>query len=334
MDKIHGAGERGDDVAHGFRRDDGANPVFRETGENVDQRNEQHALAEEGEEQGELAVAQSVVAVLAHDGHAQEKAAADIQPEHGRGLFDKRLIRREQAHEKTRKRHQQACADQRIQQRSLTGQPYGFLHAAVVARSVVEADYGLRPLIDADHRQQDKLEYRSQNGHGAHRDIPAETRELSVEAEQKNPLGGNHERRGRAENHDAPHKIPARRQEARPHAEQRQRSAVETHHPEKGNELGDDRGNGRSPDAHVQRENENRVENDVDHPADQGRHHADSGKALRIDEIVQAQTGLKEKGAEAVNAQIILGIGKRRLACAEQQKQRFAENLNPGRDQK
>ena len=51
-------------------------------------------------------------------------------------------------------------------------------------------------------------------------------------------------------------------------------------------------------------------------------------------ETALCNTGLKEKGAEAVNAQIILGIGKRRLACAEQQKQRFAENLNPGRDQK
>lgn len=88
------------------------------------------------------------------------------------------------------------------------------------------------------------------------------------------------------------------------------------------------------PDAHVQRENENRVEDDVDHPADQGRHHADPGKALRLDEIVQAQAGLEENGAQAVNAQIVLGVGKRCRARAEQQKQRLAENLNPGRDQK
>ena len=85
--------------------------------------------------------------------------------------------------------------------------------------------------------------------------------------------------------------------------------------------MGENGGQRRAPDAHVQSVNKNGVQNDVGHRADEHRPHSDLGKALRGDKGVQAQGQLHEHGAHSVDLHIAGGVTDGVLAGAEGQQQ-------------
>ncbi len=95
----------------------------------------------------------------------------------------------------------------------------------------------------------------------------------------------------------------------------------EPQHPDTGQTLGENGGQRRAPDPHVQSVNKNRVQNDVGHRADEHRPHSDLGKALCSDKGVQAQGQLHEHGAHSVDLHIAGGVADGVLAGAEGQQQ-------------
>ena len=74
----------------------------------------------------------------------------------------------------------------------------------------------------------------------------------------------------------------------------------------------------------MQGKNEDGVQQDIGHRADEHRPHADLGKALGGDEAVEAQGHLDENGADGVDAHVIHGVGNGVLTGAKGQQQILA----------
>ena len=104
--------------------------------------------------------------------------------------------------------------------------------------------------------------------------------------------------------------------------------------PERGHELRDDRGDGRPLNAHSPDENEQRIQNDVEHRADQRGHHADPREALRVDIAVEPQAGHDENGAGHIDRQIAVGKRPGGVAGPERIEQGPLEQKTDRRQQK
>ena len=103
--------------------------------------------------------------------------------------------------------------------------------------------------------------------------------------------------------------------------------------------LGDHRGNGRAPDAPLQQEDKDGVQNDVCHRTHQRGHHARAGKALGVDEAVHPQGDQHEQIAGQIDPGVVHGIADGVGAGAEGIEQRRQEDLaqqcqRHGEDQK
>ena len=76
-------------------------------------------------------------------------------------------------------------------------------------------------------------------------------------------------------------------------------------------------------DIHMEQENENRIQNDVDDGADERGHHAQHRVSLCGDEIVHSHGKQGEKGAAGINGQIGVRIGEGGVARSEPAKQQI-----------
>ena len=99
----------------------------------------------------------------------------------------------------------------------------------------------------------------------------------------------------------------------------------EFEHPHRRAALCDHSGQRRPLDSHIQHKDEHGVQDDIHHCAQPHRHHADLGKALRIDKGVHAQAHHNEKGAAEVDGEVGVGIGKGGLTGAEEIEHRALE---------
>ena len=97
----------------------------------------------------------------------------------------------------------------------------------------------------------------------------------------------------------------------------------EPQNPHRAHRLTQNGGNGRPGHAHVKDENENGVEDNVDHRADDRGQHTGSGEALGGDEGVHAHHDQHEHAAKDIDSSVLNGVGKRHVAAAEQPDKRW-----------
>ena len=88
-------------------------------------------------------------------------------------------------------------------------------------------------------------------------------------------------------------------------------------HPQGGQALADDGGEGRPLHAHAEGEDEHRIEGDVRRRADDDGEHPDPGKALGVDVAVEACGDHGEGGAHQVHVEVRLGVDVGVLAGPE-----------------
>ena len=91
----------------------------------------------------------------------------------------------------------------------------------------------------------------------------------------------------------------------------------EAQNPACGNGLTDHRCDGCAPYPQIQCEDKHRVQNDIHHSTDNHRQHPDFREALCVDVAVHARCGHREHRAQQVNAEIVLCVAIRGIACTE-----------------
>ena len=104
----------------------------------------------------------------------------------------------------------------------------------------------------------------------------------------------------------------------------------ERQHPDAGRSLGDHGGQGGSPHAHAQAEDQDRVQDDVGQSADQDREHAGLGKALGGDKGVHAQGQLDEDRPQGINVHVADPVFHGVFAGAEGQEERAVKEQQDG----
>ena len=211
-----------------------------------------------------------------------------------------------------------------VAQAHLHQQPEGLPDPVRVPGAVVVAGDGLGALGNALKGQHGKLHDAGKDGHGTYGDVAAVFQQGGIEAHGDHALAGLHDERCGAQSHAGQNQSGSQADIFLFQPQQRLRAGEEPQHPDAGNALGQNGGQGRAPDAHMQGKNEDGVQQDVGHRADEHRPHADLGKALGGDEAVEAQGHLDENGADGVDAHVIHGVGNGVLAGAEGQQQILA----------
>ena len=100
-------------------------------------------------------------------------------------------------------------------------------------------------------------------------------------------------------------------------AKRRPFASKEDNDPQGARALGNDRRESRAFDAHIEYEDEERVERDIQDGAENNGGHTDLRKALRRDERVHAEADQHGDRADDVDAEIVDCVGKRGFVTAE-----------------
>ena len=176
----------------------------------------------------------------------------------------------------------------------------------------------MRQALQRKHR---KLHDARQDRHRADRDVAAVFKKRRVEADRDDALACLHDKRRRA-------KRDARQEEFRAQADifvsqpqQRLFSAQKCAHPDARHALRENGCQSRAANAHVEHEDEQRVEHNVADRANQHSQHAGLRKALRGDERVHAERQLDKNRADGIDAHIADSVVNRVFARAKSQQQ-------------
>ena len=324
----HKGGDRGgEDVCHGLRQEHGEGLVPEEIRQQEDQGDQQDDLAQQRHDQADLRLSQSHESLLAADLEAHGKAADQKHPDRpGRVIHQGGIVGEDPGEEAGEAHHDRpehrgiGHADAELAEECL-------LHPVELLRAVVVADQGLAALADAGEGHGDELVDGGQHRHRAHRHIAAKPRQGGGEADGQDALGGDHHKAGDAqsqtgEDHpgDQPQILPPQLQDGLPAGEKPQ-------DPHRAHRLAQDGGDGRAPDAQIQTEHQNGIEDDVDDRADHRGQHADLREALGGDEGVHAHDHQDEEAAQNVDPGIFQGIGQGGIRRAEPAQQRGAGGI-------
>lgn len=292
-----------------------------------DERDQQDDLTEAGEHQADLRLAEGHEALLAGHLCTEGEDAGHIDAECPGCIAPKLHIAGEDVGEELRLQQDDRPEQGRIAEAG--GELCGecFLHAVCIARTEVEADDRLTALTDALHRQRRQLADTGDDRHRADRDIAAVTREAGGEADGEQALGRKHHEGGDAETQARQNDLRVEFHIRPVKVQKGLLSGQEAENPDRADRLTQYRGECRALHAHSQYEDENRIQDDVDDRADDGRQHADFCEALGRDKWVHAEHDHHEDGAEDVNAGVGQRIWQRDVACTEKAKQGRRERI-------
>ncbi len=158
---------------------------------------------------------------------------------------------------------------------------------------------------------------------------PAGFLQNRIEYDGKHAVRRDNDKRREPQPHHAQHEFPRKPLKLQPHFESFGKRE-EQHRPQRGQKLRNYGRDRRALHAHAERENEQRVENDVGHRADNHGHHRSAGKALRGYETVKPHGQQCEHAAEDVNSHIVARIYDRVVARAEREQKLPLKNQKPG----
>ena len=318
-DEIHRgeAGARADELADKLGPED-ALDAQAQAGQQQGQGGHQDQLAQGGEEEGVLGMVQGHEGMLARDleGHKGEGAevdpgAADRQAHQGLvvGEDPDQQLGEEHGHDPHEGVDGQAAQEDEA---DTLGDP------AVLLRPVVVAHNGLAALGDAVDGQAHDLAHGVDEAHGPDVEL-AEWAAPGLEHDVDDGLGdGVRDLEHKSGDAQLDHVFQLGGVD--PHPAQADRgplSRQEAEDPEGADGLGEDRRQGRAPDAHVKEIDEEGVQDDVQRRADDYRHHAHPGEALGVDEGVHAQADEDRDGSDHIDAEIVHGVGQAGLVAAQ-----------------
>ena len=329
--KQDGRARDGDHVRDGLGQIHGGRLIGQQRRQQIDQRQQQHEFAQHGHDDRAQRAADGHERHLACDLDAEQKQPRAIDAQHARREGDERRVRREDARKQTGGELDERPERDRVDQAHPEQQAKRLAHACGVFRAEVVARDRLRALPDALQRQHGKLHHAREDRHRADGDVAAVLEQGGVEAHGDDALARLHRERRQTERH-ARQDEPGRDEEVlTPEVQKRLLPAQERQHPRAREPLREHGRQRRAAHTHVQREDKDRVENDVRRRTDEHRVHTCLGKTLRRDEGVHAERELDKERSERINMQVVGGIadgvltraeGQQRVAPPEQQRRR------------
>ena len=193
-------------------------------------------------------------------------------------------------------------------------------YAVAPVRAEVEGEDGLRPARDAAERHGHDQHEALRDGGAGYEPVaelrPSVALQHGVHGDYHDAVHKDNEEGRDAGDEYAPHEPEAVTPEAYAHRHGLAKEDAEDIYA--ACELGEHRGDGRARDAHVEDEDEERVEHDVERRAEHDGEHALLGKALADDELVHAEGEQVEGRTAEVDGKILLRVGIGRLARAEE----------------
>ena len=317
-------------VSHGLRKIDGCCGVRQEAGQDVDQGDQQHELPQHRYNDGADSVSGGDQSHLAGDLDAEQAQPTAVDAQRPGGEGQQGRVGGEQTGEHPGAQHHEGPQRHGVDEAGAQQQTEALPDAVCVPGAVVVAGNGLSALRQTSQGQQGELHDAGEDGHGAHGQIPAVFQQGGVEAHEDDALTGLHDKRGRSQRDAGRHQPQTGQQVLPPQAQQRLFAAEERCDPDAGQGLRQHGGQRRAPHAHVQSEDEQRVQRDIGQRADEHRQHAGPGEALGRHEGVEAQRQLDEHGADGIDTHVVGGVGDGVLAGAEQQQEVAAPQKQHG----
>ena len=197
--------------------------------------------------------------------------------------------------------------------------------AAVSAGAVVVPGDRLGAVGEPLHRHEEHLPQGVDDGHHAYVQVAAVCLERGVAHHLHQTVGEIHEEAGQAQGHDGFHPPGAQRQIPQAEPQDGLPPGEEFQYPHGGAALGDHGGQRRAPHPHVQGEDEDRIQHDVDHRPQAHGHHPGAAEALRRDEGIHPQADHDKDGPQQIDGHVRLGIGIGGVTGAEQVEQGMPE---------
>ena len=250
----------GDGIGHGLRQEHGPGLVRQQVGQQIDQRQQQHELPQHRHHDGAGGVADGHEGHLAGDLDAHQEQGPAVDPQHPGGEGHQLRLRRENPGEGSGEQLDAGPQHQGVAQADLQQQTEGLAYPPGAAGAEVIAGDGLGPLGDALQGQHGKLHDAGENGHGPHGQVAAVFQQGGVEAHGDDAFAGLHDEGGGAQGHAGQNQPGPDGQGRLFQPQQGLLPPQEGHHPYAGHRLGQHRGQGRAPDAHVQGEDEQGVQ--------------------------------------------------------------------------
>ena len=312
-----GGDSGGGDIGNGLGQEYGEGLVGEEQGEKEDQRDQQDDLSQQCHDQADLGLPQSHEGLLAGKLEADGEAAGQEDPQCPGSIFHQCRIAGEDTGENLGENHQQQPEGGGIGDADTELAEEGFLHPVELLGAVVIADERLAALADTGQGHGDQLVDGGQHRHGTNGHVAAEPGQGGGEADGQDALGGNHDEAGDTQTQtgqddggDQLHILHLQPQDGL-------LSRKEPEDPDGADSLAQHGGGCGTGNAHVQHENENGIQNNVDDSADDGGQHTDLGKALGSDKGVHAHDGQHKYAAQNVDPGIFHGVGQGHIRGAE-----------------
>ena len=198
--------------------------------------------------------------------------------------------------------------------------------------AVVEGEYGLRAARDAAERHGDHQHEALRDGGAGDEPVselgPAVALQHGVHGDYHDAVHEDDEEGRDTGDEYAAHELEAVPPEA--YAHRHGLAEEDAEHIDAARELREHGGNGRPGYAHVEDEDEERIEHDVEHRAEHDGEHALFGKALADDELVHAQGEKVESRSAEVDGEVLLGVGVGGFAGAEEHEHRPLQREHRG----
>ena len=191
------------------------------------------------------------------------------------------------------------------------------------ACAVIKAHDRLCAIGHTHHRQRQYFPHCVDHRHDSHIEIPSIDGKGQITDHLHGTIGHRHNKTGHSQPRNFPENPKIRFHPDKFQPINRLFSRQEPQHPNCGKSLRNYRGQCCSANAHLQPENQNRVENDIHHSAQQHRQHSHFAESLRVDETVHSQADHHKNCADQINFQIIIGISEGVLTGAKEIQQRL-----------
>lgn len=310
------AGAAAHQVGDGLRPEDTFHP--HKVGQDEDEGHHHHQFAEDGEENGVAGPAQRREGGLAGKLQGHETKAEEVNMHHPGAHFHQLGIVVEDPNELMGEQKHHAPGHQGIGHADACGEQDALFHPRIFLCAVVIAQHRLGAAGDAVGGHGHHLPDGVDDGHGADVHIAPQAAEGPVVGKLGYAVGKGHHKMGKAQLHRVLENIRLPSDAFPPQLQQCFFPRQKPHDPPGGQDLGDHRGHGRSPHAHIQPKDQKGIQHHVHRRSGGNGDHTRAAEALAVDEAVHPQAHHSEEGAPDVNGKVVLGIGEGILAGAEE----------------
>lgn len=278
-----------DNIGNGFGQIYCENLVFKEVGQNVDERYKQYQLAENSEENGGLCIADTDKGLLAGGLYAEDDKARAVNTHSPCGKVAQLNIACKQRSDAFGEEHYNQPNADGENKADYKQQAKCAFNALSVFSAEVVADNRLRTLGEPHENKESAVHDRGKNSHRAHSRVAAVFEQGGVEGDVQQAFRRLHDEGRKTESDAGKHQLEIGSKIGGTQAKNSLLSAKEKNYPYGGYCLRNNCSQSRSAHTHIKSINENRVEDDVAYCADDNGEHTDVGKTLRGYKGIQTQ---------------------------------------------